>query len=429
MSTAILRGRTARGVTAIAVVGVGALAMMPGGVPVAHADPQQLTAPVVAVGSDTIQDITNALAGGTNNIDYTPLHSDLASGRLQITSWDAVPPGTSTTVCISPKAPGASFNRPNGSGSGKAALSRAIDGGNYGDATHCGAKPVSGLIDMARSSSGPAAGDTATDLTYVPIGRDGVSYAYYTTGTATAVTDLTKAELTQIYTSSGTGVDIVRGTVTTHVIPCEIQSGSGTRKFFEGAVAASATQDDTASTTCNNATSASVPAGPVEENQPRRLQQKGDAFAAAPVAPLTANNEYIIGMSAGSFIAQQNGVSPSTLSSPATTVDLGSISNDGTGVNLGKPYTGTAPSLVPSSTFYSNSTFGRNVYYVFDTGRVGAGTFGNVGLKQMFIGATSLICQTGVGSAQERVNKFGFLTPSNCGSITTTGGLSAAGTL
>lgn len=429
MFTAILRGRAARGVTAITVAGAAALAMMPGGVPAAQADPQQLTAPVVAVGSDTIQDVTNALAGVSNNIDYTPLHSDLASGRLQITSWDAVPPGTSTTVCISPKAPGASFNRPNGSGSGKAALSRAIDGGNYGDATHCGAKPVSGLIDMARSSSGPASGDTATDLTYVPIGRDGVSYAFYTTGTATAVTDLTKAELTQIYTSSGTGVDIVRGATTTHVIPCEIQSGSGTRKFFEGAVAASATQDDTAATTCNNATSSSVPTGPVEENQPRRLQQKGDAINAAPPSGLTANNEYIIGMSAGSFIAQNNGVSPSNLATPVSAVDLGSVSNDGTGANLGKPYSVSGSTFVPSATFYANATFGRNVYFVFDTGRVGAGSIGGVGLKQLFIGSGSLICQTGAGSAQERINKFGFLTPTNCGSITTTGGLSTPGTL
>src|SRR5690349_15991949 len=66
----------------------------------------------VGVGSDTIQDVMNALSGaapfpapggnGTVNF-YTPIHSSTASGSKTITSWDAVDPGTGAAGCITPK--------------------------------------------------------------------------------------------------------------------------------------------------------------------------------------------------------------------------------------------------------------------------------------------------------------------------------------
>ena len=75
------------------------------GVDPAAADPKQFTA-AVGVGSDTTQDVVNALAGFANGTNFTPVQSTDASKR-QVVSWDAV-----GTTCITPKAPGATFLRP-----------------------------------------------------------------------------------------------------------------------------------------------------------------------------------------------------------------------------------------------------------------------------------------------------------------------------
>jgi hypothetical protein len=362
----------------------------------AHADPKQLTSPLVSVGSDTIQDVENALAGYTNDADFTPVHSSLANGRQQLTSWDAI--GTS---CISTKAPGASFVRPNGSGAGRKALSRAIDGANWGTAGDAcgGPKPVSGLIDYSRSSSVSSTSGTA--LTYIPFGRDAVSYAYYVTGGATAITDLTRAELTSIYTAAAGGGTVIRGT---NVVPCGIQNGSGTFGFWNTVTTATTTQESTATSNCNAAGTGAR----VEENSGAALKAKGDAMA--------GTNMFIVGHSAASFIAQSNGKAPSALGAG---VGLGSISDNGSAVNIGSPYSGTAPNLTPSATFYNDAVFGRLVYHVFDTNRVTG--LGNAGLKSLFVGGSSIICSAG---AQATVNAFGFLTlptgtgAGNCGDTT-----------
>nr|MBA2608942.1 hypothetical protein [Actinomycetota bacterium] len=307
----------------------------------AHADPRQVTSSLAAVGSDTTQEIINALQGESAGTYYTPLATDAATGRTQILSWNALPPaGTdgNTLTCVQTKIGGASFNRPNGSSQGRRALSRAIDGTNYGDAT-CGpatGKPVSGLVDLARSSAGPSGGDTGTALTYVPFGRDGLGYAYYATGSATPITDFTKAELAAIWGSSGTGFD-VRGT---HVIPCQIQSGSGTRSAWQGALGVADATMETAGTQCKNAGNGIN----LEENKPTELKAKGDAIG--------GNNEYVVGMSAAVFVAMSRGASPSFL---ASGVDLGSISNNGSGTNLGKPYTGSGSSAAASSSYYNDA--------------------------------------------------------------------------
>jgi hypothetical protein len=396
MPTFSLRNRTARTALAVlAAAGLGAGAMVTAGP--AHADPKQLTNPLVAVGSDTVQDIDNALGGMTNDIDYTPVHSTVANGRQVITSWDAI--GSS---CISPKAPGASFVRPNGSGAGRRALSRAIDGGNWGVAGDAcgGPKPVSGLIDYARSSSVSSSSGTA--LTYIPFGRDGVSYAFYTVGGATPVS-LTRADLTSIYTTGTGSGTTIGGTL---VIPCGIQTSSGTFAFWNTVTTATTTQENNATQTCNAAGTGSR----IEENSGAALKAKGDAMGTTAM--------YIVGHSAASWIAQQNGRAPSALGAG---VGIGSITDDGTGTNLGAPVSGSAPNMTPNATFYNSTVFGRYVYHVFDTNRVTG--LGNAGLKSLFVGSGSILCQTGAGSAQATVNAFGFLTPSNCGDTSTQRGL------
>lgn len=393
MFTSSLKRTALKATAGLAAVGLAAGASIVGGSP-AGADPKQFSA-LVGVGSDTIQDVMNALAGFNNGIAYSPITSSSASGSVQVTSWDAIPAGT----CITPKAPGATINRPNGSGAGRKALSRAIDSGAWGDTT-CGAaaKPTAGLVDFARSSAGPAAGDAGTDLTYIPMGRDGVSFAYYANGVAIPVTSLSRAQLTSLFT---TGHQTIGGV---DIVPCGIQTSSGTFSFWNTVVNVTTTQENTATSACN-----AVGTGTrLEENDAAGLKAKGDA---------QAGHEVIVGFSAAQFIAQNNGRSVSHLASGVT---LGSVSDNGSGTNLGAPFTGTAPNMAPSSSFYADSVFGRNVYVVVDTGR--ATGFGNNDLKSLFVGSTSAICTT---SAQATVNLFGFLTPSNCGVTTIQGSLIA----
>lgn len=406
---------TTRRLTKLVALAATALAVAPLLSSPASADPRQLTSSFAGLGSDTTQELLNAFQGESAGLYYNPLATDAATGRAQLLSWNALPPsGTdgNTVACVQTKMGGATFNRPNGSSQGRRALSRAIDGGNYGNST-CGAssgKVITGLVDFARSSAGPAAGDTGTNLTYIPFGRDGLAYAYYATGTATPITDLTKAELAAVWSSSGTGLD-VRGT---HIIPCQIQSGSGTRGAWQTALGVADATMETAGTQCKGVGTFPTTDNNVEENKPSQLKQKGDAIG--------GNNQYIVGMSAAVFVAMNKGVSPSFL---ASGVDLGNISNNGSGVDLGKPYTGTGATAAPASSYYSDATFGRYIYNVVPTSKI-TSAIGNLGLKAMFRSSTSQVC-----SAASTIQAFGFLAlPSgdensvgNCGSIATKGSL------
>lgn len=362
----------------------------------AQADPKQLTA-AVGVGSDTTQDVMNAMTGFTNGVNYTPIQSSSASGYRQVISFDAVPPAGVADACITPKVGGPTFARPNGSGAGKNALSRAQDGTKYGNAACGGVQDVSGLVDFARSSAGPTTGDVGTDLTYVPFGRDGVSFAYYRAA-GSPVTSLTRAQLTTLFTTGATTIGGVR------ILPCGIQTSSGTYKFWNTVTTATTTQENTATTECNNLLGVGTRA---EENDGTALKARGDAAEAA-----TAGTEVIIGFSAGSFIAKSNLVAPGA---PPATVGIGSI-DDGAGV-ITSPVTGAAPNLAPNSTFYASTIYGRNVYNIFPTAVI-ASAIGNSDLKTLFVGSTSAMCTNGATIA-----KFGFQTISTCGDTTLKGSL------
>ena len=73
MPTLTLKGKLGRVAAAAAMLGVGATTFL-AQAPAAHADPQQLTA-LIGVGSDTIQDVSNAFAGYTNGVNYTPVQA------------------------------------------------------------------------------------------------------------------------------------------------------------------------------------------------------------------------------------------------------------------------------------------------------------------------------------------------------------------
>lgn len=384
MLTSIGKRKVTRTAAALAAAGLGIASLALDG-PSAGADPKQYVTHLVGAGSDTTQDIMNALSGHANGRNYPPIQSSAATGQKQVTSWDAT-----GTTCVTPKAPGATINRANGSSAGRRALSRSIDGTGWGT-TACGAgtKVISGLIDFARSSAGPSG--TGTQLTYLPFGRDGMSFGYYANGVA-PVTTLTSAQLSTLFK---TGPQTISGV---EIVPCGIQTGSGTYQFWNTAVGMTAAEEDFGTTTCN------ALLGRAQENDAAALKARGD---------LLVGKQVVIGFSAANFISQSNGVAASQL---AAGVDLGAIDA------LGVPYTGVSPNTTPSATFYASATYGRDVYNVLPTSKVGGLAGANQDVKTLFVGATSAICSA---PAQGIVNAFGFVSVANCGDISLQGPLMA----
>lgn len=388
MLSKTLKSRAARGVAAMAVTAAGA-AMLVGGASPANADPKWPGA-LVGHGSDTTQDVVGALAGEESGVFYTPVTSSVASGSRVLNSWDAT-----GTDCVTPRAPGATIQRGNGSTNGRRILSRSIDSGLWGSAPACAGKLTSGLVDFARSSSGPSG--SGTELTYIPFARDALSFAYVDNGSFTPVTTLTSAQLTQIFT---TPAGITVGPLT--IKGCGIQTGSGTYQSWNTAVGMNATQEAAGTAECN-----ALAGGRLQENDGAGLLAKQN------LAP--ANTQFIIGFSASNYISQNNGAVVSQLPSPAGTIKLGQIDA------LGVPYSGTIGStLSPNAGFYGSSTYGRDVYNVLPTTKVGGAPGANQEFKSMFVGPTSAVCQ-----ATSIIQTFGFLVPANCGSITLQGPLVA----
>lgn len=379
--------KVAKGAAALAVLSAGAATLV-GGAPPANADPKWTSA-LVGHGSDTTQDVVGALGGEESGDFYTPVTSSAASGAKIINSWDAT-----GSACVTPRAPGATIQRGNGSTNGRRILSRAIDGGTWGSEAACANKLTSGLVDFARSSSGPSG--AGTQLTYIPFARDGLSFAYIDNGSFTPVTQLTSPELTQIFS---TAAGISKGGLT--IKGCGIQTGSGTFQSWNTALGISTTQESTGTADCNAA------------GNGNRVQENDGAGLLAKQNTAPANTQYVIGFSASNYISQNNGAVTAQLPSPAGTVKLGEVDA------LGLPYSGTiGGTLAPRSAFYSNGTYGRDVYNVVPTSKLGGLPSSNADLKTMFVGASSAVC-----SATTTIQTFGFLVPANCGDTSLQGPL------
>ena len=250
-----LRGLIAAGVM---VAGVSSLVLTQSAP--AYADP---TEQLVAVGSDTIQDVYNqfALDLGSNSLgSYNATNPVTGAQNEIITPVD----GTAGENC--------SFARPDGSGPGLGALENSIGGAESGGTAPL---PAAGCVDIARSSSGPNSTGPGTGnytgtnpIQFVPFALDAVTGAIgpasggtpftadsgdangdtVATTTVTsqlpaAVEDFTQADLTTLYENCGT---VTEGGVTfwpqgssvaepagAQTIDLYIpQLGSGTEKFW-----------------------------------------------------------------------------------------------------------------------------------------------------------------------------------------------------
>ena len=384
--------------------------------PSASADPVYTSA-LVGVGSNTTQDLFNALAGAapfpasTTPVQaskyFTAIHSSDSTGDVGIVSWDAVDPGTLAPGCLlnGAKPGSAEIDRPNGSGSGQNALSDANDGDAWAPTTNCSQNSTSsgdatGQIDFSRSSSGPSSAHPGTNLTFVPFARDGVGYAYYAPAQADhGAADAGALSNAQLQALFGTGNTASGGVLTLgngdKIFACMMQAGSGTGQFWDGAMG-------------NNGTGATSDTSAVNSGCGDTLEENGgSSFVTSTfVSSLTATEVAVIPFSAGSWIAQANLVARDRSATARTDgANLGNI--DG----LGVPYTGSPGSEAPNNTFYASTVYGRDLYVVLPTIKLGGPAGSNGALKSLFTNLepspnnVAVICQS---AAQTTINMFGF---------------------
>ena len=322
----------------------------------------------VLVGSDTLQDSTNALINGT--IASGPLVR-ITSGGSTLGNFDAF-----GAAAVQTKPNGPFFGRPAGSGAGVTALRASITGAAYTGNAAVPAKVITGQVDIARSSSGPTV-NAAGLLQYVPYARDAVAYAYK--GGTAAWASISATQLKQIYDGTLTTIDGVA------IKPRLPQAGSGTRNFFLPAIGYAA------------GTTTAPGAPDVSNTTP---ENDASVLAAGEIIPF----------SVASWVAQANGV---------TGTNSTSIAGVALGTPLGStlPFTGTAPALVPDATYYANPSFGRDTYLVVEYARVTAGDPKYDARLAALVNSSSSSSLTNFGSLSSSPGavkkKFGFLAPSS----------------
>ncbi|WP_369261510.1 Ig-like domain repeat protein [Streptomyces sp. R35] len=330
---------------------------------------------LVGVGSDTTQDVLNALAGDeVNGKSYAT--TAVKAGDAGLASYDAIEPVTgSTTSNIQTRTGGPSFLRPNGSGKGRLALSMSLTGDKFPDSSGVSIK---GQVDFARSSSGPSTSGTA--FTYIPFARDAVGVAVR----GSALNTLTVDQLHDIYSGSLTEVN---GQTVHPQIP---QSGSGTRKFFLAAIG------------LTDATlSPNVPA--VQENQANDALTQDGA---------------LVPFSVGSWIAQINDVAPDhSTTAAAAGAHLASVQLPGdTGAT--SPVTTVNGKLTPVGGYYENATFGRDVYNVVPSRAIDpTGVFFDKALYDVFVTNGTHEAALASDTAEAVIASFGFMNESYNGSV------------
>ncbi|MYZ33704.1 MULTISPECIES: hypothetical protein [unclassified Streptomyces] len=170
---------------------------------------------LVAVGSDTTQDVISRLGEVVLDPNNTPDNQLIASY------------GTTGTTPIKTRAVNCSIQRPNSSSAGIEALRADLSALPGSTTKNC--------IDVARSSRGPV--DTSTTrLTWIPFAKDAVTVALRSDSLLNDGVGFTTAQLAQIYTCVPSALtrtySTATGPVTITLKPLLPQAGSGTRTFF-----------------------------------------------------------------------------------------------------------------------------------------------------------------------------------------------------
>ncbi|GAA1267808.1 hypothetical protein Psi02_09670 [Planotetraspora silvatica] len=338
----------------------------------AYADPATGTfAALVGVGSDTTQDVMNALA------------KSLSPTGTGIASYDAIAPGTtgSTTSVIQTRKGGPFFTRPNGSGKGRAALSASLTGlTTFPDGN--GVK-IPGQVDFARSSGAPSV--TGGTLTYIPYARDAVGLAVK----GAALKQLTAQQLHEIYSGALT---VVNGLTVHPYLP---QAGSGTRSFFLNAIGLTETTIKSGIDT-------------VQENQANDLLT-GDVIADGALVPF----------SVASWIAQNNGVSPDhSKKAVAAGAYLASIKTSDAATTYLAPVSTVSGKVAGNTSYYNDATFGRDVFNVVPTRAIDTTSiFYKQSLYDIFVTNGTHKAALASTANQKIIADYGFLNEPYNGSI------------
>ena len=417
-------------IAAVAVFGTGFAVFSTG----ATVQAEPVSNSYVVVGSDTIEDVLNALANGTAITGSTVRVTQNGS---TIGSFDA----TGSPAIIT-KPGGPRFSRPNGSGDGYKALSSSLiefpadnqlwnsgtyqpigaahvnkDSQGYVKATFlpAGIRNVNifGQVDIARSSSDEPVSstksvetNTAATIVRVPFARDAIALAFGATlkdalcangqnGSATPATDcvpyLTVAQLKSVFEGANTlnlnvtvanpaGVDVtIKG-----IVP---QAGSGTRKDF---LSKAGVADTTSSLLATALTNSKV-----------GVSQEHDAT--------TLGLNEVAPMSASRWVAMQNKASFDKSGSAF----IGSVY---TATTLGaSPVLGAAGSMTPNSAYYADTTWGRDTFLFVEKARV---TVGNAkydanlaALVDPTLNKLANVETTGASKAGKVKALFGLLAP------------------
>jgi ABC-type phosphate transport system substrate-binding protein len=422
------RKRQTQAVLASAAALVGCAGLAFAQVQQAVADP---TTQLVAVGSDTIQDVYNQFA------------LDLSGNALG--SYDAVNPVSA--VASQPITPvdgfagvNCSFNRPNGSGQGLAALRESINPGSViGNIHGTAAAPQPGCVDIARSSNSVTQDghqDNAGALVFIPFALDavagatggtaaGAGYSYSYTGNDNAIHTVTATPAATVISQADafTLVDLINlykncepitenavtywplgsphaqpggSTVIDLYVP---QSGSGTAKFWAATLGFSLT---------------SLPAcvhqiivgGPLA----------GAAAGGVPVeehngTPMTTDPNGFGPFSIAQWIAQNNGHNDRRHGAV-----VHSLANC-TAITTGDPATGTCTAAVSPFTGANLNTgfpITRNVYSVASFARVTNASDPLFGILNNASGLNFLCTETA------QIRSFGFATiGASCGAVLT----------
>ena len=318
----------------------------------ASADPVAETYAIV--GSDTLEDVVNAIVSGNTLGSVRSKTQGSTMGSFDATG----------SPCITTKTGLERMARPNGSTDGVAALSRSIDGTVFKSAyvgatcdrnttapnlptTAGNLTTILDYVDLARSSSTPSGSKlysgtagtyTTPTLAYIPFGRDAFAYAYHSASTATGIGGgFTSAQMKAFYECT---TRTFGGQTITPVIP---QAGSGTRSAWLTAIGSSET----------GLLTVSEAGGCVVEGQ----EHDGRT--------LTGANS-IMPMSASRWVAMENGLSVQKKGSAV----LGSL------VSGQEPVTVVNGVTIPNETYYNDLTWGRETWIVVSFNRITLGAPG-----------------------------------------------------
>jgi ABC-type phosphate transport system substrate-binding protein len=368
------------------------------GITAAHADPvvpaggNTYDRPLQGMGSDTTEEVLNALSEAITVNGNPVIASYNAKGTTGFTTRSAAntPAGSNCTYTGNPT-PSSTYvegTRADGSGNGRKALADAYTSG----------KTTKGCLDFARSSSLGAAGSNSIPLAYIPMATDGLGFVV--TGSSALPRQLTNQNLIDIYHCNYPGFS---GATPTRfaLIP---QAGSGTRGTWLGKVGLTESDLTNASSLpcvsdqSDYGKSGSTRGGskPIQENQ-------GNVVANNSIAP----------MSIAAYVSQMGGSATDFRGKSI----LGTIT-DGNGVVSYPIGLNTTFGNVGNAGLNFSGT--RTVYNVVPASALPGQADANQTLTNVFIDTdsgsanTSLVCQH-----PEILQKYGFAPISTCGDAST----------